>query len=117
MFHMMFMSLRTWCGVKPDVKWIRCGSDVDQINITWNQPSIPNGIIIMYDIRYRESNNSDSFTFFVNGISYNRHTIYHIRINKFHKLNHWCESIHYCWSRKMDRDTSLNSVTRYIQCI
>ena len=37
------------------------GSDVDQISITWNQPSMPNGIIIMYDIRYRESNNSDSF--------------------------------------------------------
>ena len=39
------------------------GSDVYQINITWNQPSIPNGIIIMYDIRYRESNNSDSFVY------------------------------------------------------
>ena len=44
------------------------GSDVDQISITWNQPSIPNGIIIMYDIRYRESNNSDSFVY-VNGIT------------------------------------------------
>ena len=39
------------------------GSYVDQISITWNQPSIPNGIIIMYDIRYRESANSDSFIF------------------------------------------------------
>ena len=39
------------------------GSDVDQINITWNQPSMPNGIIIMYDIRYRESDNSDSFVY------------------------------------------------------
>ena len=45
------------------------GSDVDQISITWNQPSIPNGIIIMYDIHYRESDNSDSFTVFVNGIA------------------------------------------------
>ena len=45
------------------------GSDVDQISITWNQPSIPNGIIIMYDIRYTESNNSDSFVIFVNGIT------------------------------------------------
>ena len=35
------------------------GSDFDQISITWNQPSIPNGIIMMYDIRYRESNNTD----------------------------------------------------------
>ena len=37
------------------------GSDVDQISIMWNQPSMPNGIIIMYEIRYRESDNSDSF--------------------------------------------------------
>ena len=39
------------------------GSDVDQISITWNQPSIPNGIIIMYNIRYRESDSNDSFIF------------------------------------------------------
>ena len=39
------------------------GSDVDQISITWNQPSMPNGIIIMYDIRYRESDNSDSYIY------------------------------------------------------
>ena len=45
------------------------GSDIDQISITWNQPTMPNGIIIMYDIRYRESDNSDSFVFFVNGIT------------------------------------------------
>ena len=38
-------------------------SDVDRINITWNQPYISNGIIIMYDIRYRVSDNSDSFIF------------------------------------------------------
>ena len=44
------------------------GSDVDQIIITWNQPSIPNGIIIMYDIRYRKSDNSDSFVY-ANGIT------------------------------------------------
>ena len=44
-------------------------SDIDQISITWNQPTMPNGIIIMYDIRYRESDNSDSFVFFVNGIT------------------------------------------------
>ena len=45
------------------------GSDVDQIHITWNQPSIPNGIIIMYDIRYRESDSDDLFINFVNGIT------------------------------------------------
>ena len=39
------------------------GSDVDQINITWNQPFMPNGIIIMYDLRYRESDISDSFMY------------------------------------------------------
>ena len=50
------------------------GSDVDQINITWNQPSIPNGIIIMYDIRYRESDNNDSFIY-VNGITDTQHII------------------------------------------
>ena len=50
------------------------GSDVDQINITWNQPSIPNGIIIMYDIRYRETDNNDSFIY-VNGTTNTQHTI------------------------------------------
>ena len=49
-------------------------ADVDQINITWNQPSIPNGIIIMHDICYRESDNSDSFIY-VNGTTNNRHVI------------------------------------------
>ena len=44
------------------------GSDVDQISITWNQPSILNGIIIVYDIRYEESDNSDSFIY-VNAIT------------------------------------------------
>ena len=42
---------------------ISSGSDVDQISITWNQPSMPNGIIIMYGIHYRESDNSDSFVY------------------------------------------------------
>ena len=50
------------------------GSDVDQISITWNQPSMPNGIIIMYDIRYRESDNSDSFIY-VNGTTNTQHII------------------------------------------
>ena len=39
------------------------GSDVDQISITWNQPSIPNGIVIVYELRYRESDNNDSFVY------------------------------------------------------
>ena len=51
------------------------GSDVDQISITWNQPSMPNGIIIVYEIRYRESDNSDSFLFFVNGITNTQYII------------------------------------------
>ena len=50
------------------------GSDVDQISITWNQPSMLNGIIIVYDIRYRESDNSDSFIY-VNGTTNTQHII------------------------------------------
>ena len=50
------------------------GSDVDQISITWNQPSMPNGIIIMYDIRYRKSDNSDSFMY-MNGTTNIQHII------------------------------------------
>ena len=50
------------------------GSDVDQISITWNQPSIPNGIMIVYDIRYRESDNNDSFIY-VNGTTNTQHII------------------------------------------
>ena len=50
------------------------GSDVDQINVTWNQPSIPNGIIIVYELRYRESDNSDSFIY-VNGTTNTQHII------------------------------------------
>ena len=42
------------------------GSDVDDISITWNQPSITNGIIIMYDIHYRKSEDNNSFIY-VNG--------------------------------------------------
>ena len=79
MFHMMFMSPRT---SEPGVvsNLIPSGSDVDQISITWNQPSIPNGIIIMYDIRYRESANSDSFVY-VNGTTNTQHTISELILN------------------------------------
>ena len=70
MFHMMS------CFSEPGVvsNLISNGSDEDQINITWNQPSIPNGIIIMYDIRYRESDSNDSFIY-VNGTTNTQHTI------------------------------------------
>ena len=50
------------------------GSDVDQISITWNQPSIPNGIIIVYEICYRESDNNYSFIY-VNGTTNTQHII------------------------------------------
>ena len=50
------------------------GSDVYQISIAWNQPSIPNGVIIMYEIRYRESDNNDSFIF-MNGTTNTQHII------------------------------------------
>ena len=70
MFHMMP------CFSEPDVvsNLMSNGSDEDQINITWNQPSIPNGIIIMYDIRYRETDSNDSFIY-VNGTTNTQHTI------------------------------------------
>ena len=31
------------------------------INITWNIPTLPNGVIIMYGIRYRESNSNGPY--------------------------------------------------------
>ena len=70
MYHMML------CLSEPGMvsNLISNGSDVNQINITWNQPSIPNGIIIMYDIRYRESDSNDSFIY-VNGTTKTQHTI------------------------------------------
>ena len=70
MYHMMP------CFSEPGVvsNLMSNGSDEDQINITWNQPSIPNGIIIMYDIRYRESDSNDSFIY-VNGTTNTQHTI------------------------------------------
>ena len=65
------------CLSEPSVvsNLMSSGSDVDQISITWKQPSMPNGIIIMYDIRYRESANSDSFVIFVNGITNTQYII------------------------------------------
>ena len=34
------------------------GVSIDLINITWNIPTVPNGVIIIYEIRYRESNSN-----------------------------------------------------------
>ena len=70
MYHMML------CLSEPGMvsNLISNGSDEDQINITWNQPSIPNGIIIMYDMRYRETDSNDSFIY-VNGTTKTQHTI------------------------------------------
>ena len=41
---------------------------------------MPNGIIIMYDIRYRESDNSDSFIY-VNGTTNTQHIIDGLLLN------------------------------------
>ena len=43
-------------GVVSDLQVINVG--IDTISITWNIPTIPNGIITVYEIRYRESNNN-----------------------------------------------------------
>ena len=44
--------------VEPGVvsSLIQGGTDIQMINITWQVPTEPNGVIIMYEIRYRESN-------------------------------------------------------------
>ena len=39
-----------------DLQVINVG--IDTISISWNIPTIPNGIITAYEIRYRESNNN-----------------------------------------------------------
>ena len=43
-------------GVVFDLQVINVG--IDTISISWNIPTIPNGIITVYEIRYRESNNN-----------------------------------------------------------
>ena len=47
---------------------IQSGIDVHMINITWNVPTEPNGVIIVYEIRYREfnSNGPYSMTYTIN---------------------------------------------------
>ena len=43
-------------GVVSDLQVINVG--IDTISISWNIPTITNGIITVYEIRYRESNNN-----------------------------------------------------------
>ena len=40
---------------------IQSGIEIQVINITWNIPTVPNGVIIMYEIRYRESNSNGPY--------------------------------------------------------
>ena len=37
------------------------GTEIQVINITWNIPTLPNGVIIIYEIRYRESNSNGPY--------------------------------------------------------
>ena len=52
---MMDCSFALEPGVVNDL--IQSGTDMQVINITWNIPTVPNGVIIIYEIHYRESNN------------------------------------------------------------
>ena len=70
MFHMMCLSEP---GVVSDL--MPYGSDVDQINMTWNQPSIPNGIIIMYEIHYTIYDNGAGVFMMMNGTTNTEHAI------------------------------------------
>ena len=40
---------------------IESGIEIQVINITWSIPTVPNGVIIMYEIRYRESNSNGPY--------------------------------------------------------
>ena len=40
---------------------IQNGTEIQVINITWNIPTIPNGVIIVYEIHYRESNSNGPY--------------------------------------------------------
>ena len=40
---------------------IESGTEIQVINITWNIPTVPNGVIIMYEIRYREFNSNGPY--------------------------------------------------------
>ena len=63
-------SLLIFDSVEPGVvsDLIQSGVDVHMIHITWNVPTVPNGVIIMYEIRYREFNSNGPYnmTFTIN---------------------------------------------------
>ena len=40
---------------------IESGTEIQVINITWNIPTVPNGVIIMYEICHRESNSNGAY--------------------------------------------------------
>ena len=40
---------------------IQSGIEIQVINITWNIPTAPNGVIIIYEILYRESNSNGPY--------------------------------------------------------
>ena len=40
---------------------IQSGTEIQVINITWNIPTVPNGVIIVYEIRYKESNSNSPY--------------------------------------------------------
>ena len=46
-------------GVVSDLRL--SGIGIDLISVTWNIPTVPNGVIIMYEIRYRESNSNGPY--------------------------------------------------------
>ena len=37
------------------------GVGIDLISVTWNIPTVPNGVIIMYEIRYKDSNSNGPY--------------------------------------------------------
>ena len=40
---------------------IKANATLTEINISWNSPPIPNGIITVYEIRYRESTSTGPY--------------------------------------------------------
>ena len=46
-------------GVVSDLQL--SGVGIDLISVMWNIPMVPNGVIITYEIRYRESNNNSQY--------------------------------------------------------
>ena len=46
-------------GVVSDLRLNGVGIDI--ISVRWNIPTVPNGVIIMYEIRYRKSNSNGPY--------------------------------------------------------